>query len=113
MSEPDTVAPASRRRISTRAFTLGALAIAVLIACVVSIWASGSPDGLEYVAESTGFVGAAQDSATAGSPLADYGVVFIANPWLSVALAGLIGCAATFGLAWLVGRAAKRRQTDV
>jgi cobalt/nickel transport protein len=112
MSEPDAVAPASRRRISTRAFTLGALALALLIACVLSIWASGNPDGLEYVAESTGFVDAAQDSATAISPLADYGVVFVANPWLSVALAGAIGCGVTFGLAWLIGRAAKRRPTD-
>ncbi|HWM15023.1 MAG TPA: PDGLE domain-containing protein [Microbacterium sp.] len=107
-----SAARSPRGRISTRAFTIGALAIALVIACVVSIWASSSPDGLEFVAESTGFLGAAQDSATAGSPLADYGVVLIDNPWLSVALAGAIGCAVTFALAWLVGRAAKRRTAE-
>ena len=105
-------AASDRRRISTRAFTIGALLLALLIACGVSIWASGNPDGLEYVAASTGFLGAAQGSATAGSPLADYGVAFVDQPWLSVAIAGAIGCAATFGLAWLVGRAAKPRPTD-
>lgn len=113
MTDPDAVTPATpRRRISTRAFTIAALAIAVLIACVVSIWASGHPDGLEFVAESSGFLTTAQDSATAGSPFADYGAVFVDDAWLSVALAGAIGCAVTFGLAWLVGRAAKRRPAD-
>jgi hypothetical protein len=107
-----TGAAPPRRRVSTRAFTIGALAVALVIACVVSIWASSSPDGLEFVAQSTGFLGAARDSATVGSPLAGYGVVFVADPWLSLALAGAIGCVATFGLAWLIGRAAKRRSVD-
>lgn len=106
MSAPER--PASRR-ISTRAFTIGALAIALLVACVVSLWASGHPDGLEYVAESTGFLGAAKDSATAGGPFADYAAVFVDNPWLSVAVAGAVGCAVTFGFAWLVGRLARHR----
>lgn len=97
------------RRLSTKAFTIGALITALVIACVVSLWASSNPDGLEFVAESTGFIGSAEDSVTAGSPLADYGVAFVDNPWLSVALAGAIGCAVTFGFAWLIGRAAKRR----
>ena len=102
----------SGRRISTRWFTVGALAVAVLIACVVSVWASSHPDGLEFVAESTGFLSAGQDSATAGSPFADYATAGVENPWLSIALAGLIGCAVTFGLAWLIGRAARRRTTE-
>ncbi|WP_404433852.1 PDGLE domain-containing protein [Microbacterium lacus] len=106
---------ASRRRtfiphrMSTKFFTVGALATALFIACVLSVWASSNPDGLEFVAESTGFIGSAEDSATAGSPLADYGVSFVDNPWLQLVIAGTIGCAVTFGLAWLVGRAASRR----
>ncbi|MGX5697586.1 PDGLE domain-containing protein [Agromyces soli] len=103
---------APSRRISTRAFTIGALLVALVIACVVSLWASSHPDGLEFVAASTGFGEAAQDSATAGSPVADYGVAGVENPWLSVAIAGAVGCAATFGFAWLVGRLAKRRSAD-
>ena len=102
----------TRRRVSTRAFTIAALLIALVIACVVSVWASANPDGLEYVAESAGFLGAAEDSATAGSPLADYGAVFVANPWLSLAIAGAVGCALTFGLAWLVGLGTRRRGAD-
>ncbi|MCR2801146.1 PDGLE domain-containing protein [Microbacterium sp. zg-Y818] len=97
------------RRISTRAFTIASFAIILLIACVVSFGASSHPDGLEFVAESTGFIGAAEDSATATSPFADYGAVFIGNPWLSLALAGAIGCLVTFGLAWIIGAAARRR----
>lgn len=104
--------PAPRHRISTRWFTVGALAVAVLIACVLSLWASSHPDGLEFVAESTGFLRSATDSATAGSPLADYAMTGVANPWLSVAVAGFVGCAVTFGLAWLVGRAARRRRAQ-
>ena len=101
-----------RRRISTRAFTLWALGLALLVACVVSVWASSHPDGLEFVAESVGFLDSGRDSIVAGSPFADYQAVFVTNPWLSVALAGAIGCAATFGLAWLVGRVAKRPRAD-
>jgi cobalt/nickel transport protein len=99
----------STRRISTRAFTIGALVFAVLLATIVSLWASSHPDGLNFVAETAGFDTAARESATKDSPLADYGVAGIADPWLSVAIAGAVGCAITFGLAWLLGRASKRR----
>ena len=102
-------APRTAPRISTRAFTIGALVVCLLIACVVSIVASSSPDGLEFVAGETGFLETAQDSATVGSPLADYGTAGVEHPWLSVAIAGAIGCAVVFGLAWLVGRIARRR----
>ncbi|MCR2814339.1 PDGLE domain-containing protein [Microbacterium jiangjiandongii] len=97
------------RRISTRAFTIASFAIILLIACVVSFWASSHPDGLEFVAETNGFIGAAEDSATATSPFADYGAVFVDSPWLSLALAGAIGCLATFVLAWIIGAASRRR----
>ncbi|QEW02057.1 PDGLE domain-containing protein [Microbacterium lushaniae] len=106
------MSPSPRPRVSTRAFTAGALAVALLLACIVSFWASSHPDGLESVAESTGFLAAARDSATAAGPLADYGVAAIAQPWVSVALAGFIGCAVTFGAAWLLGRLARRRRSD-
>lgn len=95
-------------RISTRAFTLWALGIALVIATVVSIWASSNPDGLEFVAEAVGFSSAAQDSATAGSPLADYTVAGLDGNWLSILIVGVVGCGITFGLAWLLGRLARR-----
>lgn len=113
MSEPDrSPVASSRRRISTRAFTIGAIAIALLLACIVSIWASALPDGLTYVAASTGIDAGEQPHAVSSSPFADYGFVLASNPWLSLAIAGAVGCAVTFGLAWLVGRLAKRRTAE-
>jgi cobalt/nickel transport protein len=97
------------RRISTLAFTLAALVAALLVASAVSIWASPNPDGLMVVAESTGFLRSETDSATAGSPLAHYALLGVADPRMSLAVAGAIGCAVTFGLAWLVGRLARQR----
>ena len=100
---------AAPRRISTRAFTIGALVAAILIACVVSLWASGSPDGLEFVAGATGFEKTAADHTLGGGPLADYETAGVGATWLSVAVAGLVGCLVTFGLAWGLGRLTKRR----
>src|SRR3954462_7710948 len=100
------------RRLSTRTFTIVALAVALLIACFVSIWAWSQPDGLEFVAESTGFLGSAEQSAVAGGPFADYRLLGIDDPVLSLAVAGAVGCGVTFGLAWLVGRAARRHSAD-
>lgn len=83
---------------------VGAL-VTLIVAGLLSLVASGHPDGLEYVGEQLGFDRAAQDSAVAGSPLADYAVHGIAGP-LGTSLAGLIGVAATIlialALAWLV-----------
>lgn len=107
MSSEQATTPVARGRMSSTAFTVAALGFALLLAVVVSIWASSNPDGLEYVAETTGFAGAASDSATAGSPLADYSVAGL-DPWLSVLIVGLVGCAVTFGVAWLVARLARR-----
>ena len=50
------------------------LAVSLLLAGVVSYYASSSPDGLEKVAGDIGFIESAEDSAVAGSPLSDYGV---------------------------------------
>lgn len=113
MTEPASPAEATPPpRVSTRAFTIGALITAALLACVASLWASAQPDGLEFVAESSGFLGTAQDGVAAAGPFAGYGAVFVSNPWLSVATAGMIGCTVTFGAAWLVGRVARRRVAD-
>lgn len=84
------------------------LAVSLLLAGVVSYYASSSPDGLEKVAEDKGFLDTAQDSAVAGSPLADYGVAGVADERLSVGLAGVVGVLVTlvvaFGLFLWLGR---------
>jgi hypothetical protein len=106
---------ASSPRKSKRAprrFFLAFLVVALVIAGVVSFYASGHPDGLEYVAETTGFLDTAKDSATAGSPLADYGVAGVENARLSGGLAGIIGVLVTLLLAGGLAWALRRRLTD-
>ena len=85
------------------------LAVSLLLAGVVSYYASSSPDGLEKVAGDIGFIEDAEDSAVAGSPLSDYGVTGVSDERVSVGLAGIIGVLATavvaFGLfTWLARR---------
>jgi cobalt/nickel transport protein len=111
-SAPET----PRRRPSTRTVVATGLAVSVLLAVVVSFYASGHPDGLEFVSERLGFLDSARDSATAGSPLADYGVSGVEDARLSGGLAGLAGVVAT-GLLMLalvlllrrLGRSRRRR----
>jgi cobalt/nickel transport protein len=80
-------------RPSTRTVLAVGLAVSVLVAAVLSAWASSHPDGLEHVAQSLGFAGSAQDSVTSGSPLADYSAPGVEDPRLSGGLAGVLGVA--------------------
>ena len=86
----------------TNTFILTGIICSLFFAGIISNFASGSPDGLEKVAEDTGFIETAQDSAVATSPLADYGVSVVENEFLSTGLSGVIGVAVTalvaFGL---------------
>ncbi len=69
--------------------------VAVLLAAVVSFYASSAPDGLNRVAEDHGIAAGEQESATAGSPLADYALSGVDNDRLGTAMAGLAGVAVT------------------
>ena len=80
------------RRPSTRTVLLVGAVISVVVAAVLSGWASTSPDGLEHVAQSLGFADTARQSATSGSPLAEYSAAF-GTGRLSGGLAGLLGVA--------------------
>jgi cobalt/nickel transport protein len=75
------------------------LVAALVVAGVVSFYASASPDGLEWAAEQSGFLHTAEDSAAATSPLADYGVSGVGSERLSGGLAGVIGVLVTLVLA--------------
>jgi cobalt/nickel transport system permease protein len=88
-------ANSSRR---TAGFLIGGLVVALLVAGVLSFYASSQPDGLEKVADETGFLGTAEQHGTADSPLAEYGVKDVDNARLSVGLAGVIGVATTFAV---------------
>lgn len=67
----------------------------LLIAGVLSFYASSSPDGLEKVADDTGFLENAKDSATSNSPLAGYQVSDLNHERFSVGLSGIIGVLVT------------------
>ena len=103
-----TTTPGTSRRRTT-GFLLVGLLVALLIAGVGSYYASGSPDGLEWSAEEEGFLDTAEDSATADSPLADYGVSGVDDGRLSGGLAGVIGVAVTLVLAGGITLLVRRR----
>jgi cobalt/nickel transport protein len=102
-------------------FLLGGLLVSLLLAGVVSSFASSSPDGLDAAARKgctfdaddhiTGGTCMAQrerDHQLADGPLADYGIKGIDNPYLSTGLSGVLGVLVTFaiggGVFWLVRR---------
>ncbi|MEU9862788.1 energy-coupling factor ABC transporter permease [Streptomyces sp. NPDC047971] len=91
---------------------IGGVVAALVLAGVVSFYASASPDGLEKVAADKGIDKNVEEHATADSPLADYGVKGIEAARLSGGLAGVIGVGATLALGtgafWLV----RRRRAD-
>ncbi len=75
------------------------LVASVVLAGLVSFYASSQPDGLESVAQQQGFDDSAQDSSTSGSALADYGVAGVEDERLSGGIAGVAGV----GITALVG----------
>jgi cobalt/nickel transport system permease protein/cobalt/nickel transport protein len=102
--------------MKTRRFFAVALLVSLLVAGVASYYASAHPDGLEYVAEQTGFIDAAEDSPTSDSPLADYQTSGIDDARLSGGVAGVIGVlvmlALSTGLFWVIRRREPRDAPD-
>ncbi len=94
--------------MSRRTFLVAGLVVALLVAGVGSYYASAHPDGLEYVAEQTGFIDSAEDSPTSESPLADYQTSGVDDARVSGGLAGVIGVvvmlALSTGLFWVIRR---------
>ncbi|MBC2876072.1 MULTISPECIES: energy-coupling factor ABC transporter permease [Streptomyces] len=83
-------APRPRRR-----FAVVAMAVTVLLAGFVSYYAASTPDGLEKVARDKGIDRKARETATEGSPLADYRVKDVSDARASGALAGVAGVGVT------------------
>ena len=100
------------RRVSTRALVVTGLLVTLLLAGVVSFYASSHPDGLNYVAEKVGFSGTARPHASDGSPLSGYATRGVADHRLSRGVAGVTGVVVVGllfgGLTW----ALRRRRTD-
>ncbi|MDO3700844.1 PDGLE domain-containing protein [Micromonospora sp. C28SCA-DRY-2] len=101
-------------------FVVGGLLVALLLAGVVSNFASSHPDGLDSSLRE-GCTFDAEDNITGGTcparaereheiggPLADYGISGVDNEFLSTGLSGVLGVLLTFAVAggafWLVRR---------
>jgi hypothetical protein len=87
------------RRVSTRALVVTGLLVALLLAGVVSYYASRSPDGLNRVAEDHGFAKTGTPHKSDGSPLAGYSTKGVDNARLSRGIAGVAGMLIVLGLA--------------
>ncbi|MBM9460784.1 PDGLE domain-containing protein [Nocardioides sp. zg-536] len=94
---------------TSRRFWVVSLLVVLLVAGVASYYASSHPDGLEYVAEKTGFIDSAdEEPVTIGSPFEDYGTAGVENGRLSGGIAGVAGVVLTLliggGLFWVLRR---------
>jgi cobalt/nickel transport system permease protein len=81
-----------------------------LIVAIFSFAASGSPDGLERVAEDQGFLSTALDPVYQLFP--DYTTPFIGNELISGIVAMVLGTSLVFAILFLVGRLIRRPNTD-
>lgn len=111
------------------AFLAGGLLVALLLAGVVSNYASSHPDGLDSsllkgctVDADDNIVGGscpaqrAREHELADSPLADYGVRGVRNSFVSTGLSGVLGVLVTFAIGaggfWLLRRRGTTTTTD-
>ena len=94
----------SAYNVTTR--TKGQVAVpftaAVLVALLLSPFASGFPDGLEWIAEKYNFLH--ESTPAFVGPLSDYVFPSLNNEILSTGVAGLLGVILSFGLAWAILR---------
>jgi len=100
-------------RWSTRMIAAAMLVSALLLAGVLSFYASGDPDGLNRVAEDAGFSSTEADSPAAGSPLAGYQTTGIGHDRVSGGLAGVAGVLVVLVLAGGVTHVVRRRGEPV
>lgn len=85
-------------RPSNRTFLVAGLLVALLLAGVVSSYASSDPDGLARVAEDHGLVETEREHAADGSPLAGYRAEGVQDDRLATAVAGVTGALVVLGL---------------
>lgn len=93
------------------------IAVGIGIALIVTLltpFASGSPDGLERVAEDEGFIDEGQDAPY--EVIADYVFPGVENEAVATILAGVVGVAIVaalgLGIGMLMSRGARSRQSE-
>ena len=79
------------RTIATKWVALGILVAALVLAGIVSYYASSSPDGLTKVSQDKGFASTETDHGTKDSPLAGYAAKDVGNDRLATGIAGVVG----------------------
>ena len=102
----------STRTRSNRRFFTVVLLSALLIAGVASFYASSHPDGLNFVAEKTGFSDREKQSPSSEGPLAGYETKGIDNQRLSGGVAGVAGCLLVLGIGGGLFWVLRRRDPD-
>lgn len=96
-------------RMRTRTFVVVGLVVALLIAGVGSYYASSHPDGLEFVAEKTGFLDSAEEPKTADGLFADYGTKGVDDARVGGGIAGVAGVLIVLLLMGGIAFAVRRR----
>lgn len=104
----DTTTSTGRPR-RTRLFVLAGLLVALVLAGVVSYYASAEPDGLTKVSEDEGFAESEEAHDLEDSPLAGYSTEDVDDERLSGGMAGAIGVGVTFVVAGGVTLLVRRR----
>ena len=98
--------------MKTRTIVLVGVAVALLLAGVVSFYASADPDGLNRVAEDKGFSRTESDHAAADGPLAGYATRGIDDGRLSGGVAGAVGTLLVLALAGGLTLVVRRRESS-
>ena len=88
---------------------LASFIVALLVAALLSPFASSSPDGLEKVAEDKGFLEKGEGHNAISSPLPDYLIPGINNEKISTSAAGITGTLLTFGFLYGFGKLMAKR----
>lgn len=107
-SRPDLLDSQARPQGKSTLVWVVGLLIAILLA-IASPLASAYPDGLEWVAEQKGFLGAAQEPVYNIIP--DYVLPGISNEALATILAGIIGVLIVFGASLAIAYLRRMRRS--
>ena len=84
------------------------LLTALLLAILLSPFASSWPDGLEKVAEDKGFLEKGEVKPSVTSPIPDYAWPGISNEKIATSFAGIIGTLMVFGMGYGVAALLKK-----
>lgn len=97
------------RRPSTRTVMVVGVLVALVLAGVVSFYASSSPDGLNKVAQDQGFSSTEKQHGVSDGPLAGYEAKGIGNARVSGGVAGVVGSLTVLLIAGGLAFAVRRR----